>query len=253
MNKLLENKIAVVSGFGKGIGRETAIHFARQGATVIGTEISEELTEKSVAEAAKEGLHIHGIAPADMFDEPSVKETIKAIGEEYGRIDVLINCASAVKMVPFEDMTFSDFEWTMRAEVGSAFMVSHAAWPYLKINGGSVINFASVAAHRGNFGLPAMAHSAGKGAVLAMTRQLALDGGPFGIRANSISPGFVVTESNEYNLKNTKFIDNLKSKLSISRLGEPADIASGCVYLASDMSTWVTGIDLAIDGGMMAR
>ncbi len=254
MGKRLENKVAIVTGFGQGIGREIALRFAQEGATVIGTEINEEMTQEVVSTAKERGLNVRGVAPADMFDEAAVNKAISDVGKEFGRIDILVANACGVVMLPLEEMAVSDFDWTMKGEVGSAFMASRAAWPYMKDAGGSIITFASASAHRGIVGLPVVAHSAGKGAVLAMTRQLSVEGGPHGIRANSISPGFVLTPSTRPSIEQIpEFAENIKSGLSINRLGEPADIAAGCVFLASDEANYITGIDLKIDGGMMVR
>ncbi len=254
MGNRLENKVAVVTGFGQGIGREIALRFAEEGATVVGTEINVELSNEVVATAKERGLDVRGVAPADMFDEAAVKKSIDDVGNEFGRIDILVANACGVVMVPLEEMSVADFNYTLNGECTSAFMASQAAWPYMKDAGGSIITFASASAHRGIVGLPVIAHSSGKGAVLAMTRQLSLEGGPHNIRANSISPGFILTPSTRPSIEQIpEFADKIKSGLSISRLGEAADVAAGCVFLASDEANYITGIDLKIDGGMMVR
>ncbi len=254
MSKRLESKIAVVTGFGQGIGREIALRYAAEGATVIGTEINVEMTEEVVATAKERGLDVRGVAPADMFDNDAVEKAIGDVGREFGRIDILVANACGVVMVPIEQMSVKDFNYTLNGEVTSAFMASKAAWPYMKENGGSIITFASASAHRGIVGLPVIAHASGKGAVLAMTRQLSVEGGPHGIRANSISPGFVLTPSTRPSIEQIpEFADKIKSGLSIDRLGKPEDIAAGCVFLASDEANYITGIDLKIDGGMLVR
>ncbi len=254
MGDRLGDKIAIVTGFGKGIGREIALRYATEGATVIGTEIDEELTDEVVATAQMRGLNVRGVAPADMFDEAAVNKAINDVGEEFGRIDILVANACGVVMVPLEEMSVEQFNYTLNGECTSAFMAAKAAFPYMKDNGGSIITFASASAHRGIVGLPVIAHASGKGAVLAMTRQLSLEGGPHNIRANSISPGFILTPSTRPSIEEIpEFADKIKSGLSISRLGEAADIANGAVFLASDEANYITGIDLKIDGGMMVR
>lgn len=158
MSNRLENKVAVVTGFGQGIGREIAHRFAEEGTTVVGTEINVELTNEVVATAKERGLDVRGVAPADMFDEAAVRKSIDDVGHEFGHIDILVANACGVVMVPLEEMSVADFNYTLNGECTSAFMASKAAWPYMKDVGGSIITFASASAHRGIVGLSVIAH-----------------------------------------------------------------------------------------------
>jgi NAD(P)-dependent dehydrogenase (short-subunit alcohol dehydrogenase family) len=143
-----------------------------------------------------------------------------------------------------------DWRATLRGELDVVFLATQAAWPHLVARGGgSIINIASANAHVTLRGSPALAHCAGKGGVLAMTRQLAAEGAPHGIRANTISPALVVTGATKPVLQQAGFLDNVLAKSMIKRLGQPEDIAWCAVYLASDESTWVTAADFCIDGG----
>jgi NAD(P)-dependent dehydrogenase (short-subunit alcohol dehydrogenase family) len=128
-----------------------------------------------------------------------------------------------------------------------------AVWPHMVARGGgSIINLASANAYVALKNSPALAHTAGKGGVLAMTRQLAMEGAPHRIRANSISPGMIVTTATKPVLEKPEFMAAVKEKLMLDRLGVPDDIAWGAVYLASDEAAFVTGADLSIDGGAIA-
>ena len=250
----LAGKIAIVTGMAHGIGRETALRFAVEGATVIGTDINVEGANSAALEAKELGAEIRVVAPCDMLAADRIAELMDGIGNEFGRIDVLVNAAALIELGWIEDLPLAKFRRTLMGEVDSVFIACQAAWPHLKAaEAASIINFASVAAHGAVDQLPQLAHSAGKGAVLAMTRQLAMEGAAHDIRANCISPGMVVTPATQPALEGMpEFADAIKRKLMLKRYGQPADIAAGCVYLASDESNWVTGSDLAIDGGMTA-
>ena len=152
--------------------------------------------------------------------------------------------------------------WTTRptgarplvGELDIVFLACKAAWPHLKASGAaSIINFASVNAHQVLEGSPALAHCAGKGGVLAMTRQLAMEGAPHNIRANTIAPGMIVTGATKPRLDDEPgFVEGVLAKSMLKMLGQPEDIAWCAVYLASDESRYVTGADFSVDGGATA-
>jgi NAD(P)-dependent dehydrogenase (short-subunit alcohol dehydrogenase family) len=141
---------------------------------------------------------------------------------------------------------------TLTGELDIVFLACKAAWPHLSAHGGSIVNFASANAHVALRGSPAVAHCAGKGGVLAMTRQLAMEGAPHNIRANTISPGLIVTGATRPVLERPEFCAAVNEKLMLGRLGQPEDIARAVVFLASNEATWITGADFAIDGGATA-
>ena len=166
----------------------------------------------------------------------------------------MVNAAAFADFVWIEDMDYErHWRHTLTGELDTVFLVCKAAWPHLKARGGgAIINFASANAYVALKQSPALAHTAGKGGVLAMTRQLAMEGAPHRIRANSISPGLIVTGATRPVLERPEFLAAVKDKLMLDRLGRPEDIAWGAVYLASDEAGFVTGTDLSIDGGALA-
>jgi NAD(P)-dependent dehydrogenase (short-subunit alcohol dehydrogenase family) len=172
-----------------------------------------------------------------------------------GGLDILVNAAAFGAFEWLELMDY-DSQWrrTMVGEVDIVFLACQAAWPHLRERGGgSVINFASANARMALSLSPALAHCAGKGAVLAMSRQLAMEGGSLGIRVNTISPALVETAATRWPLDNIPgFKEQALSKFMVKRLGQPEDIAWLAIYLASDESTWVTAADFAIDAGATA-
>jgi NAD(P)-dependent dehydrogenase (short-subunit alcohol dehydrogenase family) len=232
MSGRLAGKTALITGSANGIGAGCARMFAQQGATVIGVDLAE----------------------CDVTDEPAVTRLLERIGADHGRIDILVNAAATAVFKWIEELSYAEWTSTIAAEIGSVFLVTRAAWPHLKASGNaSIINFASANARHALAGSPALAHVAGKGGVLAMTRQLAMEGAPHGIRANSISPGFIRTAATKAHLDvDPAFAENVLAKNMIKRLGTPDDIAYCAIWLASDEAGYVTGADIAVDAGATA-
>lgn len=252
----LEGKIALVTGIGAGIGQGIALRFAREGAIVMGCDISEKWASATVVQAAEAGLAIDSIHPIDLTKPADVQRYVDHAGERHGRIDILVNAAAiAPHMAPVATMDY-DKEWvpTMVGEIDLVFLAVKAAWPWMvKQGGGSIINFASVNALRGSVNTGMVAHCAGKAAVMAMSRQIAIEGGPHGIRCNTIAPGMVQTAATAAaGTSSGSTAERILQRLVIKRLGVPDDIAFAALYLASDESTWVTGANFSIDGGVMA-
>jgi NAD(P)-dependent dehydrogenase (short-subunit alcohol dehydrogenase family) len=248
----LAGKVAIVTGIGAGIGRGCARMFAAQGAHVIGCDIDAELAASSLAAAHAEGLHIDALYPCDMTDPAEVQRLIEHTVQRWGRIDILVNAAAFGAFEPIESMDYIE-HWrkTMVGELDIVFLACKAAWPHMVAGGGgSIINFSSANAHHALDTSPALAHCAGKGGVLAMTRQLAAEGAPHGIRANTIAPGLIETAATRTPLDSLPgFRDQVLAKAMIKRLGQPEDVAWCAVYLASDESTLVTAADFRIDAG----
>jgi NAD(P)-dependent dehydrogenase (short-subunit alcohol dehydrogenase family) len=245
----LAGKIAVVTGIGSGIGKGCGLMFAQQGATVIGCDLFPAAAKATVAEAHALGLSIESHAPVDLTDPEAVDRFFVAVGEKHGAIDILLNAAATAVFAWIDEMAYADWRKTLTGELDVVFLACKAAWPLLKRRGGSIINFASANAHFALKGSPALAHCAGKGGVLAMTRQLAMEGGAHLIRANTISPGMIVTGATKPVLALPGFIENVLEKKMIGRVGQPEDIAWCATFLASDEASWVTAADFSVDGG----
>lgn len=236
MAERLQGRVAVVTGAANGIGRGCARMFAQEGAHVIGVD----------RDGADEAC--------DLLDEAATGALFRRIGAAHGRIDILVNAAAFAVFEWIEAMRYADWKATLAGELDIVFLATRAAWPFLKASGSaSVINFASANARHALEGSPALAHCAGKGGVWAMTRQLAMEGAPHGIRANSIAPGFIRTAATDRHLAaDPAFRDKVLAKNMIQRLGEPEDIAWCAVWLASTEARYVTGADIPVDAGATA-
>lgn len=247
----LAGKAAIVTGIGNGIGRGCALMFARHGARVFGCDIDAVAAQDALTEASAKGLSLESLHPCDLTRPEEVERLMAQAVTRLGGLDILVNAAAWGAFAPIEAMDYErDWRRTLVGELDIVFLACKAAWPHLKARGGgSIINFASANAHVTLNGSPAVAHCAGKGGVLAMTRQMAAEGAPHGIRANTISPALVVTAATRPVLKQPGFLENVLAKSMLKRLGTPEDIAWCATYLASDESSWVTAADFCIDGG----
>lgn len=236
MAKRLAGKLAVVTGAANGIGKGCADMFRKAGAEVIGIDLDE------------------GDLICDLTDEQEVADRFRWIVCEHGRIDVLVNAAAFAVFEWIEKLTYDDWKRTLTGELDIVFLPTRAAWPGLKASGAaSIINFASANAVHALEGSPALAHCAGKGGVLAMTRQLAMEGAPHNIRANTISPGFIRTAATQRHLDFDPAMEQqVLAKNMLKRLGEPQDIAHCALWLASDEARYVTAADISVDAGATA-
>ncbi|MFL9944253.1 SDR family NAD(P)-dependent oxidoreductase [Paraburkholderia graminis] len=251
----LSGKVAMVTGIGSGIGRACALLFSAQGARVIGCDIDADAAAQTVEDARTRGTEVDSLHPCDLTAPADVARLVDLAVARHGGLDVLVNAAAFGAFAWLQEMDY-ETQWrrTLTGELDIVFLVCKAAWPVLIARGGgSVINFASANAAVALEGSPALAHCAGKGGVLAMTRQLAMEGGPHGIRVNSISPALVETSATRAHMQvDPGFLETALRKLMIRRVGQPEDIAWCALFLASDEAAWITAADFPVDGGATA-
>jgi meso-butanediol dehydrogenase/(S,S)-butanediol dehydrogenase/diacetyl reductase len=253
-SKRLAGKIALITGIGGGQGREAAVRFASEGAVVVGCDIDGEAAQDALSAVRDAGLDADiASGDVDLGDSEQARVWVESAAERHGRIDVVYNNGSAARFGSIADLSVDDWRFTIRNELDLVFFVTKYAWPVLiRSGGGVVINTASVAGWTGNRAVPFVAHMAAKGGVIAMTRQMAAEGGPVGIRAVSISPGTIVTPGTADVLAVPEIRDALVAQSLIPRLGIPADVVGLAAFLASAEAGYITGADFVVDGGLTA-
>jgi NAD(P)-dependent dehydrogenase (short-subunit alcohol dehydrogenase family) len=251
MGTRLEGKRVLITGTAGGQGEAAQRLFAEEGARVIGCDLQEGAAEKTAEVLRGEGHDVNGFT-VDLAEPEGAKKWVDDAAEALGGIDVLYNNAAGFGFAPFAEMEIELFRHVLRVELEIVFNTISAAWPHLLAGeGGSIINTASYSALRGIAPLGQVAHSAAKGGVVAMTRSLAAEGAPDGIRANAMSPGFVKSPATDAAVPKEGREWQLSNHL-IQRSGLGEDIAYLALYLASDESSWVTGQNYSIDGGATA-
>lgn len=255
MSGRLEGKVALITGTGGGQGRAAALLFAREGATVVGCDLKVEGSEETLELVAREDGVMTSTHPLDLGDPAAARAWIDEAAARHGGFDILYNNASLPKFASIAEMSDEDWHFTVRNELDLVFYACRAAWPHLvRRGGGSIINTGSISGMSAVPGTPgSFAHAATKGAVIAMTRELALEGGPYGIRVNAISPGAILSPATEAAFQDETFSAAHLAANMVGRIGTPEDVAWCALYLASDESTFVTGANLVVDGGFMAK
>ncbi|HET9946610.1 MAG TPA: 3-oxoacyl-ACP reductase family protein [Patescibacteria group bacterium] len=246
----LQAKTAIITGGGTGIGKEIALLFAKKGANVAICGRTQESLQEVVEEITESGGKAL-FSVADVTKEEEIKSFLQEVLTRFGTIDILVNNAGVVSEGNILSTSEDVWEKVLCVDVKGVFLFSKAVIPHMvSQEEGKIINIASIA------GLVGFEHSAAycaaKGAVIALTRQVALDFGKNNITVNAIAPGFIETDMTQKVLSQEKFKEAILAKTPLGRIGTPKDVAYACLFLASEKADFITGEVLVVDGGWLS-
>lgn len=242
---LLEKKKVLITGAGRGIGRQTAIEMAKEGAVILGAGRTRE-TLDSMAELVRNAGGEAYTAVMDIADYKESEQAIHFLAEQAGGIDILVNCAAVFEEAFFLDMTPEQWQRTVSIDLTGAYNVTHIAIPFILKSKGSVIHIVSQDAFYGCTGYSH--YSACKAGVVGLVRTLARELGPEGVRVNCVAPGITETDMTRDRIETG--LQGYLDKLPVGRIGQPEDIANSVVFLASEKSDFITGQVIHCNGGM---
>lgn len=246
--KLLENKVALITGASRGIGRAIATRFAQEGAQVAFTYLSSvEKGEALVAELEQYGIKAKGYR-SDASDFQAADDLAAQVVADFGSLDILVNNAGITKDGLLMRMSEEQWDTVINVNLKSVFNLTKAATKsMIRAKSGSIINLTSVVGIRGNAGQAN--YAASKAGIIGFTKSIALELGSRNIRSNAVAPGFIETEMTD--AIDAKAVGEWKNSIPMKRGGQPEEVADACVFLASDLSRYVTGQVLQVDGGML--
>ena len=244
--KLLEGKVAIITGSSRGIGYAVAEKFLDNGAKVAVLGSREESANKALANLMKkyDQENFKGYWPK-LTDEESVKEFVEKVLSDFGKIDILVNCAGVSDNIPSIDADLAHFANVMNINVNGTYNMIHKILPhFIEKKGGVIVNFSSMVSKNGQ--QLGVAYPASKFAINGLTISLARELGPYGIRVNAVAPG--VTNTDMVKVLPKEQIEPVKQMIPLKRIGEPEDVANAVLFLASDMASYVSGEILYCDG-----
>jgi NAD(P)-dependent dehydrogenase (short-subunit alcohol dehydrogenase family) len=251
----LQGRLAVVTGSARGIGKGVAESLGLDGAKVLLTDVDEDALELAVAALRERGLDAHGIA-ADVSDKSSIDALFDAAREQHGPVGILVNNAGRIVVKPFLEESWEDWSSVIATNLSSTFLTCQRAIPdMIEIGRGAIVNVSSLAAF--HYTVPHTGYSASKAGLVAMTRELAYQFGPDGIRVNAISPGAIATRmtgaEDDGRLVDEAVQKSVLGAVQLGRWGQPEDVGKLVAFLASDDAGFITGDVVTIAGGSDLR
>ncbi|MFB6203205.1 MAG: SDR family NAD(P)-dependent oxidoreductase [Candidatus Nanohaloarchaea archaeon] len=237
----LDGKVAIVTGGSSGIGKAIAERYVEEGADVVIADIDEERGEETADEIGAEFIH------CDVSDRDQVEDLVGSTVEKYGKLDVMVNNAGLGSTAGIEEMEIEDYHQIRSVDLDGVVYGCKAAEPHLKETEGCIINIASIYGLVGDVG--ATAYNAAKGGVVNLTRSVADDLAQYNVRVNSICPGYVETPMTEDIQEDEEYMAHIENMTPLGRMADPEEIAGPAVFLASDEASYVTGVNMPVDGG----
>ncbi|MBQ3632974.1 MAG: 3-oxoacyl-[Paludibacteraceae bacterium] len=244
---LLENKVALITGAARGIGKQIALAFAREGCHIAFTDLAlDEVTTATAEELRSMGVRVEAYA-SDASDFEAAHAVVEQVTEAFGRIDILVNNAGITRDTLLMRMTEQQWDQVIQVNLKSAFNFTHAVSPVMmRQRSGAIISLSSVVGINGNAGQAN--YAASKAGIIALTKSVAKELGSRGIRANAIAPGFIITDMTKALSEDT--LKQFVSMIPMRRGGEPEEVAKVALFLASDLSSYVSGQVIQVNGAM---
>jgi NAD(P)-dependent dehydrogenase (short-subunit alcohol dehydrogenase family) len=250
----LNGRVAIVTGGARGIGRETAETMAAAGARVVLADLDKETAQGAAEEMRAVGLHVTALV-ADVAGEANVDSMVRATLKREGRLDILVNNAGIAIRRPAVDLALGDWDKVLSVNMTGSFLCARAAArPMIAARaGGAIVNVASIMGLSGGGHYPNVSYQATNGAIVNMTRALAVEWAPHAIPVNAVAPTYVRTELIGPILRDSELVARIEAMTPLGKLAEPADVAAAIAFLVSPAATMITGHTLAVDGGFLAQ